>query len=193
MARIRSIHPDALKSRKLSAISAEAERLFWRLLTHLDDEGRGEDDAALLAAWLFPLITEADPTAVTEWMDELVRVGLVIRYRARGMDLIQCMEWGTYQHPKRKVASKLPPVDSTVENDYEASTDSTHASPDSTSSPHCSPIVSPVVPTEWRGEEWSGVGEGGEFEGRDADTAAVRAKADSILSRVTAPDLRAVQ
>lgn len=184
MARIRSIHPDALKSRKLSRCSAEAERLFWRLLTHLDDEGRGEDDPDLLAAWLFPLIPSADPTALVRWLDELASTGLIIRYEVGGQHLIQCMEWGTYQHPKRKVKSNLPPVERAVENDYEACVPNNDVSQDSTSSPHCGLTAPSAFPTEWRGEEGSGEGEGGESEGRDADSDAVRAKADSILSRV---------
>lgn len=112
MARIRSIHPDALKSRKLSSCSAEAERAFWRLLTHCDDEGRAEDEPDLFAAFLFPLLPDATGEQVDEWLEELSHKGLIHRYEVGGTHYLQVVKWGTYQHPKRKVPSTLPPAPS---------------------------------------------------------------------------------
>lgn len=112
MARIRSIHPDALKSRKLSSCSAEAERAFWRLLTHCDDDGRAEDEPDLFAAFLFPLVADATGDVVDEWLEELSHRGLIHRYEVGGTHYLQVVKWGTYQHPKRKVPSTLPPAPS---------------------------------------------------------------------------------
>ena len=112
MARIRSIHPDALKSRKLAECSPEAERTFWRLLTHCDDEGRSEDEPDLFAAFLFPLMAEITGDVVEEWLEELSHFGLIHRYEVNDTTYLQVVKWGTYQHPKRKITSTLPPAPS---------------------------------------------------------------------------------
>ena len=112
MARIRSIHPDALKSRKLNDCSPEAERTFWRLLTHCDDDGRAEDEPDLFAAFLYPLAPAITGEEVEEWLEELSHKGLIHRYEVAGTPYLQVVKWGTYQHPKRKIASTLPPAPS---------------------------------------------------------------------------------
>lgn len=109
MARIRSIHPDALKSDKLAALSPEAERCWWRLITHLDDEGRGEDDPGLLSAYLFPKIASADERAVDGWLAEMATVGLLVRYEHKGKRYLgDVYRWGDYQKPQRPTPSRVP-------------------------------------------------------------------------------------
>lgn len=109
MARIRSIHYNACKSEKLQAASAEAERCFWRLLPHCDDEGRAEDDPRLLRAAMFPLWEELRSALVDRWLDELDLIGLIVRYEVDGKRYLQVAQWGDYQKPNRPIASKLPP------------------------------------------------------------------------------------
>ncbi len=108
MPRIRSIHPDALKSEKLAYSSPEAERCYWRLQTHCDDEGRAEDDPRLFRSFLFPLhdITSEN---VDAWLAELEASGLVIRYATEDGRFLAVTRWEDYQHPQRKTPSKLPP------------------------------------------------------------------------------------
>lgn len=109
MPRIRSIHPDACKSEKLAASSAEAERLYWRLQTHCDDEGRAEDDPRIFAAYLFPLNESTTGDVVNQWLAELDERGLIIRYQAEGRNVLQVVRWD-YQNPKNPSASKLPAI-----------------------------------------------------------------------------------
>lgn len=137
MARIRSIHYDALKSEKLASVSAEAERCYWRLSTHCDDDGRAEDDPRLFAAYLFPLNDDITGPRVDGWLAELHDTGLIVRYEADGKRLLAVTKWSEYQKPNRPTKSKLPPP------------------PDHLSDPSVIPHV-PLTP----GVEWSGDGDG---------------------------------
>lgn len=112
MARIRSVHPDAMKSEKLAACTAEAERCYWRLLPHCDDEGRAEDHPKLLAAYMFPLVDAADEYAVDDWLAELAALELLVRYTVEGRRFLQVARWGDYQKPQKKQESKLPTPES---------------------------------------------------------------------------------
>lgn len=109
MARIRSIHYDALKSEKLAAVSAEAERCYWRLQTHCDDDGRAEDHPRLLAAYLFPLHDDATGAAVDGWLDELDAAGLIVRYEHDQKRYLAVTRWADYQRPQKPRASTIPP------------------------------------------------------------------------------------
>lgn len=111
MARIRSIHPDACDSEKLAACTAEAERTFWRLITHLDDEGRAEDRPRLLAPKLYPLVDYKNADAISQDVDELVDVGLLVRYVVEGKPYLVCPTFGDWQKPRHPTPSKLPSPD----------------------------------------------------------------------------------
>lgn len=108
MARIRSIHPDALKSQKLSDSSPEAERCYYRLLPHCDDEGRAEDDATLLAAYCFPLREDITGAVINVWLNELNERHLLVRYVVEGRRFLQVLKWKQYQKPQHPKASILP-------------------------------------------------------------------------------------
>lgn len=109
MARIRSIHPDACKSRRLASLSAEAERCYWRLQTHCDDEGRCEDDALLICRSIFQASADIGPTDVEAWLFEMAAAGSIDRYEVEGVLVIQILEWDRYQHPRKPKPSSLPP------------------------------------------------------------------------------------
>lgn len=108
MPRIRSIHPDACKSGKLALCSPEAERCYWRLQTHCDDEGRCEDHPRLIWAALFPLHETVTPDDVDRWLEELHASGLIERYMANGDTFLAIAKWDVYQHPNRPTPSRLP-------------------------------------------------------------------------------------
>jgi len=108
VARIRSIHPDALKSEKLARVGAEAERCYWRLTTICDDQGRAEDHPRLIWATLFPLNDDATTELVDQWLSELAEVGLVERYTSGGKRCIAVTRWSDYQHPRHPAASDIP-------------------------------------------------------------------------------------
>lgn len=107
MARIRSIHPDACDSKKLSAVTADAERLYWRLQTHCDDAGRCEDNPRLIHARCLPLVDDWTPRGVDSTLEELAEAGLIHRYTdSEGVGVVQVTRWDEYQHPNRPKPSK---------------------------------------------------------------------------------------
>ncbi len=109
MPRIRSIHPDACKSERLASVSAEAERCYWRLQTHCDDDGRCEDNALLICRSLFQVSADIGAEDVEAWLFELARVGLIDRYQVDEVRVIAVVQWGKYQHPRKPTPSSLPP------------------------------------------------------------------------------------
>ena len=110
MARIRSVSPDICTDQGLVGLSGDAERLYVRLWTHLDDDGRCEDDLLLLKAALFPRHRHIGEDDIERWLDELVSNGQLIRYERGGMRLITAKPdpWLKYQKPRRKIDSRLP-------------------------------------------------------------------------------------
>lgn len=145
MARIRSIHPDACDSRKLGSISADAERLWWRLLTHCDDEGRCEDDPRLIYGRVAIQIEGWHVTTVDALLVDLAAVGLLERYEVDGQKLIQVSQWERFQHPQKKKDSTLPPPGDTATGPVRDESDSGS---------------SPQEPCGDTGSVWRGVGEG---------------------------------
>lgn len=143
MPRIRSIHPDTCDSEKLSNISASAERTFFRLLTHTDDAGRGEDRPKLLASKLYPLHDDMDAGAVDADLAALNAVGLLVRYTVGSKHYYVVPTFSDWQSPKRPTPSKLPAPPERAGND----------------SPTCGEHVEPGG--EGRGEEGSPPGENG--------------------------------
>ena len=107
MARIRSIHFNACGSNKLADLSDAAERLWWRMQGHCDDEGRIEDDPRLIRAAAVPLL-DWTTDHVDELLGEMADVGLIDRYQADEHRVIQVREWTTYQHPQRPTPSRWP-------------------------------------------------------------------------------------
>lgn len=110
MPRIRSVHPDICTDEVMAEVSAEAERLFVRLWTHLDDDGRCVDNPKLLKAALFPLADEVTPESIALWLTELVEKGLLARYTAGERSFLTAKPeaWHRWQKPRRRVESKLP-------------------------------------------------------------------------------------
>lgn len=108
MARIRSIHPDAFKSDKLTEASAEGERCYWRLLPVCDDDGRAEDNPVVLAATMFPTREDILSSAVNGWLEELHELGLIVRYVIDSQRYLVVTRWADYQHPNRKIPSDIP-------------------------------------------------------------------------------------
>jgi hypothetical protein len=72
---------DWTDSKRMSKLSAQAERFFTRLFMKADDYGRYHADAKLLKAALLPhLIDEVTIDDITAWLKECVDAGLVITY-----------------------------------------------------------------------------------------------------------------
>lgn len=116
MARIRSIHPTACGSEKLGLVSSDAERLYWRLQTHLDDEGRCEDNPRLIRGVCAAMIDDWTTTLVDGLLDELANVrsadgsdeGLIVRYQVGRQRVIQAVKFDQYQKPRHPRPSDFP-------------------------------------------------------------------------------------
>lgn len=111
MPRIRSVHPDICDDETMSMVSANAERTFIRLWTHLDDDGRGVDNPKLWKGKLYPLHDDVTASHVDADLNELASHGLIIRYEVDGKRYL-CAKpstWKKFQKPQRPTKSKLPP------------------------------------------------------------------------------------
>lgn len=110
MARIRSIHPEACDSEKLADLSDAAERLFWRLQTHCDDEGRCDDDPRIIRARCATLLDWTNDT-VDGLLDEMAAVGLIVRYEVAGRRYLEVQQWPRFQSPQRPTKGARPGPD----------------------------------------------------------------------------------
>jgi len=102
----RVIRDVALSSRKLSAASDFAERLYWRIFQAADDFGRFQADPVLLLARCFPLqIGRMKPSKVKSGRDELARLGLIVHYRGETDEYLEVTTWN---QRVRSNSSKFP-------------------------------------------------------------------------------------
>src|SRR5260221_199716 len=86
MARIRTIKPEFCSSGQVSDCSLGAELFFALMWMFCDDAGIHPDSPRELRARCFPLRREVTDEDVAGWIDELITVGLVVRYRAMPKD-----------------------------------------------------------------------------------------------------------
>lgn len=110
MPRIRSIYPEACRSRKLAALTPAAERCWWRLQTHLDDHGRAEDEPDIFASVLFQVMRDVTPGMVDRWLWEMAEQGLIERYTVSEVDYLSVPRWPDFQHPQKAKESRIPPA-----------------------------------------------------------------------------------
>ena len=112
MPRIRSIYPEACRSRKLALLTPAAERCWWRLQTHLDDHGRAEDEPDIFASVLFQVMRDVTPGMVDRWLWEMAEAGLIVRYEVDGTHFLEVVRWSDFQHPQRPTPSRIVPAHS---------------------------------------------------------------------------------
>jgi hypothetical protein len=104
---------DWTDSLKFDGISADAERLFVRLIMKADDYGRFHADARLIKAACFPLLDSLRPPDVDRWLIELSTRQLVLRYEAEGRSLLAIVNYG--QRLKNSRAKFPPPPGQSAE------------------------------------------------------------------------------
>lgn len=80
----RMLHDRICESEKIDKLSAKEERLYTRLLTHLDDYGNHPADPQLVRKACFPLKKKWNNRAIQFWLDRLVAVGLASYYEVHG-------------------------------------------------------------------------------------------------------------
>lgn len=98
---------DWTDSLRFDGLSAEAERLFVRLIMKADDYGRFHADTRLLKASCFPLLDNLRPHDLTRWLDELSHRQLILRYEAEGRNCLVILNYGQRLKSSR---AKFPPA-----------------------------------------------------------------------------------
>lgn len=105
---------------QLASVSDQAETLFYRMLPHLDQDGRMEGDPKLVKAIAAPLKESLTVARITELLHELIASkdadgeGLVQWYTAKGKMVLQFPGFGRHQAGLRKdreATSRLPAFD----------------------------------------------------------------------------------
>jgi hypothetical protein len=83
-----------IDSKRINKLSAEGERMFCRLLVHVDDFGRCEADADLLRGKLFARqLDKITAEHVGKWLDELSANELLQLYQVDGQRYLQMSTW----------------------------------------------------------------------------------------------------
>jgi hypothetical protein len=116
----RNIKESICTSETLDTLSANAERLFYRLIVQCDDFGRLEAKPPIVRAKCFPLkldtITDAE---VSTWLAELANAGLINLYINNKKLYLQMVTWAKYQR-RRANYSKYPGPDDDNSEQIEA-------------------------------------------------------------------------
>lgn len=107
MARIRTIKPEFFTSEDVACLPFRTRLTWVGLWTHVDDEGRCKDSAALVAAALWPLDDEVNAPEVEEDLQILAHTGRIVRYEVDGKGYLQVTNWH-HQRISRPTRSKFP-------------------------------------------------------------------------------------
>lgn len=104
----RIIKETIIISESLTAISADAERFFWRLVVKADDFGLYYGDPRILASLCFPKKPPSEQK-IRSWLNELIREDMVGTYTAPedGKKYLKLLNWGKCQQTRAK-SSKYP-------------------------------------------------------------------------------------
>lgn len=104
----RIIKESITTSESLYSVSADAERLFWRLVVKADDYGLYYGNPRILSSMCFPLDPPKDQKIVA-WLNELVGAGMVGTYTDQegGKQYLKLLSWDKHQQTRAK-KSKFP-------------------------------------------------------------------------------------
>jgi hypothetical protein len=90
----------------MDGLSAEAERLFTRLIMRADDYGRFHSDHRLVKANCFPLADDIKAADIGPWLSELSDRGLIVLYEVDGRKTLAIANYGQRLRTSR---AKFPP------------------------------------------------------------------------------------
>jgi len=95
-------------------LSADEERLFYRLIVACDDFGRMDARPQIIRAKCFPLkLDSIKDKDIEKWLRSLVENDLIILYEVGGKPFLQMTTWEKHQQ-KRAKHSKYPAPDNGV-------------------------------------------------------------------------------
>lgn len=106
MARARLIKPEFFANETLADVPAFGRLLFIGLWTLVDREGRIADRPKWIKGALFPY----ESVNVDRLLNDLYRLGFIVRYEVEGQYYIQVVNFKKHQHPhQNEVQSVIPP------------------------------------------------------------------------------------
>jgi hypothetical protein len=114
VARARTLRPGFFTSFTLAQVSRDCRLFFEGLWVEADDEGRLIDSPKRLAGAIFPHDDDVEAANADHWLNELVRIEAIVRYRADGGRYIVITGFAEHQKPPHAAPSKLPPPPDSV-------------------------------------------------------------------------------
>lgn len=124
MAGRRMVYENMCDSIKFSKVSAEAERLWVRMLTKTDDNGNFHASPALVRGHCLPQF-DVTLSEVQSWLSELEQIGLIVYYEVSGERYLHISGFEKYQKLRkdRQPTVKYPKMDGTPEPEMTADED----------------------------------------------------------------------
>jgi hypothetical protein len=102
----RVIRDGILDSERVNKLSCEAELFYRRLMSIVDDFGRGDGRIQILRSKLYPLkLDQVTEKNVIDWMKECVQVGLIMTYVVDKKPYLEMLDFNQSVRIKR---SKYP-------------------------------------------------------------------------------------
>lgn len=108
MARKRMIDPGFWTDEKLGSVPPLARLLFMGLISNSDDEGILPGHPALIKSQIFPYDIEVTVSMVTEWLDLLSDLNIIIAYTVDNQTYIQVKNFLKHQTINKAQKSKYP-------------------------------------------------------------------------------------
>lgn len=102
--------PEIHQDEAVGELSDSAFRLFIGLITQADDAGRLKGNPRLIGAQVWPYQPKAEEE-VDEWLAELDRAGLILRYAHAGRPYICLPSWNEHQRVDNAGRSRIPEPD----------------------------------------------------------------------------------
>ena len=103
----RVIRDSILTSASVDGMTADEERLFFRLLLIVDDFGRFDARPAVIRGRAFALKTDLSDDSILLWLARLAELEVVLVYEVRGKRFVCFPNWEVYQK-RRAQTSKWP-------------------------------------------------------------------------------------
>jgi hypothetical protein len=91
------LHDRICESEKIDKLTAEEERLYIRLLTHLDDYGNHPADPKAIRMACFPRKKKWNNRTIKIWLDRIVSVGLASYYEGQGERFVHFGRFNDFQ------------------------------------------------------------------------------------------------
>ena len=120
MARKRMLSPEFFSSAPVNRLPIPAAMTFAGVWCYLDDFGRGEDDAALIKAAVWPRRSTQTVQRTGKDLDLIAAENLICRYEVGGTALIHSPSWKEHQKISHPTPSKLPPCPEHEPDEYAA-------------------------------------------------------------------------